>query len=499
MSVLPSRLAVSNWKTFCSPILALALGAPSALATAPAIVIDAQQTIGYGYSNPQSIAVSKNGTVYIADTNNNRIIALEVFAPEDGVNTVVTTGTFALTAPTALALDANGDLFVGDAPSTGGRIIELAGDGNGNLTGAATLVYSGSPLVNPISLAVDSSGTIFIGDYPPSDVGVIYSLAAGGSTLQTLNFTGLPSQFTPAALLLDSSTHLYIADNGNYSGSNGGVYVASASGTPAAVTPVNTGSFTINQPSGLARDAAGDLFILSLLGTGNGPNAGQQVVDIPAASPTTPYILPNTGIGTSSSMAFDPNGNLDVLDSVDGAAIQLSTNPVNLGNVFVGQTGSQVLFNFEFNASATLGGFRSLTLGDVGTEVIESTSGGNCSNSRHTGLSPYAPYLCSEYFYGGPAYPGIRSSDIQVKGSGSTISRLHAGLANRFCRRRSYLSAERERHGIWFAAASSGCDIWPEQHGLRRRYPGGQGLLHSDSYRNHKDCHFNGKHPPRGP
>ncbi len=49
MSVLPSRLAVSKWKMFYSPVLALAFGAVSAWAQAPAIVIDAQQTIGYGY------------------------------------------------------------------------------------------------------------------------------------------------------------------------------------------------------------------------------------------------------------------------------------------------------------------------------------------------------------------------------------------------------------------------------------------------------------------
>src|ERR1700742_1309812 len=102
MSVRLSRLAVSRWKRFCLPVLALAFGAVGAQAQAPAIVIDAQQVIGYGYSNPQSIAVSKNGWVYIADTNNNRIIALEVFTPQTGNNTVASTGTFTLAAPKAL-------------------------------------------------------------------------------------------------------------------------------------------------------------------------------------------------------------------------------------------------------------------------------------------------------------------------------------------------------------------------------------------------------------
>ena len=426
MSVMPSKslakCSPSKWKMVCFPILALVFGASGAWAQAPSVLVDAQQTLGTGFNSPQSIAVSKNGTIFIADTNNSQIVAIV-----NGVKTPVSTGTFVLSTPQAIALDANGDLFVGDTPASGGttsgRILELVGDGKGNLTGVAKLIFSGAPLTNPISLTFDSTGTLFIGDYPPSDAGAIYSLASGGTTPQLLNITGLSPTVIPGALLRDSSTNLYIADNGSFSGS---VYLAPDTG--GAAQPVDTGSFVINQPSGLAFDSAGDLFILSLLGSGTGFNAGQQVVIIPAASPTTPYILPNTGLGTSSSMAFDPQGNLDVLDSADGLITQLDyLAPVNMGNIDVGQTGSQILFNFEFNAPTTLRGFRFVSQGDTGSELLEK-SGGTCTNGRHTNLpgggpsiSPYFPYTCSENFLGSPAYPGIRSSAIQVKGTGTTI------------------------------------------------------------------------------
>jgi hypothetical protein len=160
---------------------------------------------------------------------------------------------------------------------------------------------------------------------------------------------------------------------------------------------------------------------------GTGYNPGQQVVVIPAATPTTPYILPNRGLGTSSSMAFDPNGNLDVLDSADGAVIQLAYgDAINLGNVNVGQSGLPVLFNFEFNAPVVLNGFRVVTQGDLSTEVVQ-TAGGSCTNGNHNTLpggqpiSPFFPYTCAEYYQGRPMYPGIRSSAIQVGTSNATI------------------------------------------------------------------------------
>jgi hypothetical protein len=243
MSVMPSRFLAmcssSKWKIFSSSILAVVFSASGAWAQAPSVLVDAQQTIATGFSTPQSIAVSKNGTIYIADTNNNQIVAIV-----NGVKTPVATGTFVLMTPQALTLDANGDLFVGDTPTTGGtsfgRIIELAGDGKGNLTGVATLVFSGAPLTNPWALAIDSAGTLFIGDYPPSQDGAIYSMVSGG-TPQPLNVTGLNTPFSPAALLRDSLNNLYIADNGNFSGSNGGVYIVSDTG--GAAQPVATGVF----------------------------------------------------------------------------------------------------------------------------------------------------------------------------------------------------------------------------------------------------------------
>jgi sugar lactone lactonase YvrE len=435
MSVMQSKFLAKHSapkrNLFCLPILALAFCASSGWAQAPAVVIDSQQILANtAYSNPQSIAVSQNGTVYVANFGANNILALTPNLPGLVTPTVVPTGSYVLSGPVSLALDANGDLFVGDAPATGGRIIELTGNGQGGLTGAATVVYQGAPLGNPISLAVDNAGTLFIGNLPAGQFfgGSIYSLAGG--TIQQLPITGLNASFTPAALLRDSANHLYMADNGEYPTTLGGIYVVADTG--GAATTVPTGEFVINTPSGLAFDAAGDLEILTFLGTGSpnggtGPNNGEQVVIIPAASPTTPYILPNVGIGVSSGLALDPNGNVDVIDGQNGQVVQLALGPANLGSVPLGGTGAAVQFNLELNQPATIFGTKILTQGDVSTELTMA-AGGTCTTGDHTNLgtggyaiSPYFPYTCLANFEGTPSYPGIRSSAVEVTSSATTV------------------------------------------------------------------------------
>jgi DNA-binding beta-propeller fold protein YncE len=128
-------------------------------------------------------------------------------------------------------------------------------------------------------------------------------MAAGTTTLTPLTFTGLPAQFAPAALLRDASNNLYISDNGGFGTSPnttlGGIYKAPDTGGVA--TKIPTQQFVINQPSGMAFDAAGNLYVATLLGTAQIYNAGQQVLVIPAASPhDTPYILPSSGLQTAA-------------------------------------------------------------------------------------------------------------------------------------------------------------------------------------------------------
>ena len=81
----PVKYSISKWNLFCFLVLTLTFSASTGWAQAPSVVVDAQQTLGTGYSQPQAIAVSKNSTVFIADTNNNQISRLTLFPPGTGL------------------------------------------------------------------------------------------------------------------------------------------------------------------------------------------------------------------------------------------------------------------------------------------------------------------------------------------------------------------------------------------------------------------------------
>ncbi len=72
-----ARGFVSKRKSLFVPVLTLAICASTGWAQAPPIVVDAQQTIGKGYNQPQSLAISSNGTIFVPDTIKNQIACTE--------------------------------------------------------------------------------------------------------------------------------------------------------------------------------------------------------------------------------------------------------------------------------------------------------------------------------------------------------------------------------------------------------------------------------------
>ncbi len=131
-------------------------------------------------SAPNAVAVDGDGNVFVADYNNNRVRKITI----DGViSTVAGNGTAqqfsgdggpatsaAIWGPDAVAVDGLGNLFISDSVnqrirkvSTSGIITTVAGNGNSGFAGDGGPATKAA-LWNPYGIAVDSSGNLFIAD-----------------------------------------------------------------------------------------------------------------------------------------------------------------------------------------------------------------------------------------------------------------------------------------------------------------------------------------------
>ncbi len=191
---------------------------------------------------PMGIAVAEDGTVYVADSNNQRIRKV---APTGIISTVAGTGVrgfngdggpataAALQDPRGIALDAAGYLYIADTSnrrvrkvSPTGVMSTVAGSG---LTGAPSEGQSAitAALSSPRDVVVARDGTLFISDagyrvvWRVSPDGRIFRYAGtlfqngfsgdgGPATSATLGFTSGNMGIT-----LDGEGNLYIADSTN--------------------------------------------------------------------------------------------------------------------------------------------------------------------------------------------------------------------------------------------------------------------------------------------
>jgi streptogramin lyase len=127
----------------------------------------------------------------------------------------------------------------------------------------------------------------------------VLKLAAVGGTPTPL----LTSLNSPSGVTVDSAGNLYIIDSGN----NQVLKLAAGTATP---TPLLTG---LNKPAGLAVDGAGNLYIID---TGN-----NQVLKL-AAGATTPTPL-LTGLNNPTDVAVDNAGNLYITDTGNSRVLML--------------------------------------------------------------------------------------------------------------------------------------------------------------------------------
>jgi len=163
---------------------------------------DGGQATAAELNAPSSVAVDAHGDLFIADSINNRI--REVNLSTGVITTVAGNGTAGfsgdggqaiaaeLNGPSAVAVDAQGDLFIADlgndlireVKASTGVITTVAGDGTAGFSGDGGQAIA-AELNSASGVAVDGHGDLFIADTFNNRVRRVYPVAAPSATISS--------------------------------------------------------------------------------------------------------------------------------------------------------------------------------------------------------------------------------------------------------------------------------------------------------------------------
>jgi uncharacterized protein (TIGR03437 family) len=262
-------------------------GGPATSAQLNFTTSTATGTLETATANPKGVAVDAVGNIYFADFGNERI---RKFTLGGNITTIAGNGiagfsgdggpaiSAEICTPEGIWLDSAGNLYIADEDgyarkiSSGGTISTLAGIGGAGYSGdGGSAAQAG--LYWPSGVAMDMAGNLYISDTRNNRIrkvapgGTITTVAGNG----TAGFSGDGGLATsaaldwPSAVAVDTAGNIYIADyyNGRIRKVTAGGTITTVAGGGFNFPGVNGSSATsvlLNNPSGVAVDAAGNLY-----------------------------------------------------------------------------------------------------------------------------------------------------------------------------------------------------------------------------------------------
>jgi DNA-binding beta-propeller fold protein YncE len=199
--------------------------------------------VGSGLSSPEGVAADGSGNVYVADTGNNKV---EKMTAGGTLSAIAGTGTSGaptqgpatssnLAAPTGVAVDSSGDVFIADRGNQRVEKVTAAGTlsfvtGTGNAGPPTPGPATSSALSNPTGVGLDRYGNLYIADQANSDVEEVF-----GVTSVQVDSTATAMSCTPGAVKIGAAT----------------TCTATVSDTaPGPLTPTGTVNFASSPSSG---------------------------------------------------------------------------------------------------------------------------------------------------------------------------------------------------------------------------------------------------------
>jgi len=327
------------------------------------------------FTNLYSIAVDSSGNIYIVDVNRIREVVaktgiIQTVAGKGGLDGYSGDGGKATQAklanPAGVAVDNAGNIFIADSGNgvirevlaASGIIQTVAGGGTSGLGdgGPATQAFLGGPP----SVAIDGSGNIFIDSGSlirevGAATGIIQTVAGGGTSGLGDGGPATRAEFSSlSGLTVDSLDNIFIADTWDgrireVVAGTGIIQTVAGGGTSGYSDGVPATQTELDDPSAVAVDSAGNLFISALLSNSNRVRkvaATSGIIDTLAGDGSTGgsgNAIPasDANLANPGSVFVDGGGNIFIADDNRIREVVATTGIIKTvaGNRIVGYSG----------------------------------------------------------------------------------------------------------------------------------------------------------------
>ncbi len=263
-----------------------------------------------GHAQPTPTPTPAAPMIQVTDQQTNAVTAYPVASTGDITPSASITGR---SSPQGVAQDSSGNIYVAnDSPAS---IVVYAAGSTGDAAPIATISGGNTGLSLPWGIAVDSSNNIYVTDTDNSSCKghakvFVYPAGSTGNVFPSATISG-SALVCPAAITLDSSANMYVADEEN------GVLVYPAGSTgdvaPSAVIPANGVNDNLSSPLGIGLDPSGNIYVTDLLYGDVLVYAAGSTGDVTPLAQIPGYGA-NDGLLWPIGIALDSSGNIYVAD-----------------------------------------------------------------------------------------------------------------------------------------------------------------------------------------
>lgn len=405
-AILASTRSLTGLALRSGAALSLVLGlayCPSAAAAGPvAHFAGAQISLDAAtFTAPTGIAVDSGGDIFVTDTGAGHVGVWEIPSGCSSSACYVTVGS-GWASPKSVAVDSDGNVFVADSGAPNLGVWEVAA----GAFGAAPTQIGGAVFVAPTGVAVDAGKNVFVADSGLGPPLGLWKIAFGSYAAPAVPIPNLV--INPYSVAVDASDNLFVSA----AGSNELFELVYDSGTHTYASPAQIAAgFTFGAPQGLSLDADGNLYVAD-----SGLNG---IEEVPAAGGYSSVVTVASVYNAPLGVAVQANGKKLFIADTNGKAIDsLQTRDIGFGNVNIGSASSPIKLLFTFDTGGVIGTPKVVTQGAVGRDFIPETgSNGTC----FTVANPATGSTCTVNATFGPMAPGLRLGAAELLDSSSNV------------------------------------------------------------------------------